>query len=247
MNQITLEQPACSPRFGFSIAENAYGRYCIPDAFRKRDLPDLLCSGAVYEPRTLHFLRRALDETGGDIVTGGAFLGDFLPALHDRLAPDARIHSFEPAPLTHAAACHTIILNGLDRVTLPKVAVGAHDGILPLQVMRREGGAPLAAAARIAPGGEGSHVAMVKAMRIDDLVPAGRRVTILQLDLEGFELEALKGAAGLIARNRPILVLDESRANAREAYLAHLSDAFPQIGYHAAGSTETNVILLPDG
>lgn len=247
MGQTNHQSMDRGPDFPHFVAQNAYGRYCIPDAFRNREVPDLLASGGIYEPETLGFLQRALTETGGDIVTGGAFVGDFFPALSAALAPDARIHSFEPAPLTHAAARHTITLNGLTAVHLSQVAVGAHEGILPLQVERRKGGAPLAAAARIMPGSQGRHVKMVKVVRLDDLIPRDRRVTILHLDIEGFELEALHGATDLIARNRPILVLEAGRPAIRRSYLAYLCETFPEIGYHDGGGTEGNLIVLPRG
>ena len=48
----------------------------------------------------------------------------------------------------------------------------------------------------------------VAQVRIDRVIPASRRVSLIQLDVEGFEEEALAGAAGVIARHKPILILE---------------------------------------
>ena len=85
---------------------NEYGFYCVPDEYAKREIPTILAKGKVYEPNTLKLMRRHIGD--GDIVTGGAFIGDFFPALSSALRPGARLISFEPNPLSFAAAQATI-------------------------------------------------------------------------------------------------------------------------------------------
>lgn len=62
------------------------GFYCAPDALKGREVPDLLSSGGVYEPTTLG-LRVRISRRGGDAITGATFIGNFLPALSEALAP----------------------------------------------------------------------------------------------------------------------------------------------------------------
>ena len=62
--------------FDYRICVNEYGFYCVPDAYAKREIPKILAQGGVYEPNTLALLARRAQ--GGDIVTGGAFIGDFF-------------------------------------------------------------------------------------------------------------------------------------------------------------------------
>lgn len=42
----------------------------------------------------------------------------------------------------------------------------------------------------------------------DSILPQERRVTVVQLDLEGYELQALRGAINTIRREKPILILE---------------------------------------
>jgi FkbM family methyltransferase len=48
----------------------------------------------------------------------------------------------------------------------------------------------------------------VETARLDDVLPADRRVDFVKLDVEGAELLVLRGAAATLARCRPILVFD---------------------------------------
>lgn len=231
------------PAFAHFIAENEHGRYCVPEAFAAREVPQLLAQGKVYEPRTIRQLRHFMGS--GDIVTGGAFVGDFLPALAEALHPNAQIHSFEPAPITHAAAAHTVRLNGLSDVILHNVAVGDAPGVLPLQIARGAGGPQLAAAAKIVPGESGDHVVKVPVVRLDDLIPEERRITVLHLDIEGFELRALMGAKRLIAQNAPVIVLEAAKRRQQLLYKRALRQHFPDLRYHITEVIENNAIFIP--
>ena len=227
--------------FDHVIAANEHGFYCIPSEFRPRELPSTLLRGEVYEPATLGFLCRHVGK--GDIVTGGAFIGDFLPALRRAMAASARIHTFEPAPASHAAARETIRLNGLRNIALAPVAVGAEPGTLPLQVTRR-GGAPVAAGVAINPDLplDDERVIPVEVKTLDSLVPATRKVTILHLDVEGFEEPALRGAARIIGQNRPLVVLEAGKPWKQRLFQAVLQDIAPDAGYRFCGEIERNAI-----
>ena len=48
----------------------------------------------------------------------------------------------------------------------------------------------------------------VQVVTVDESVSPDRNVSILQLDVEGHEKEALAGALGTIERSRPLLILE---------------------------------------
>lgn len=232
--------PTEAPDFDHFIAANEYGFYCVPRHFRNRQVPKLLRDGLVYEPATLLFMQRHLGT--GDVVTGGAFVGDFFPALARALAPGARIHSFEPAPDSLAAARYTLALNRLTCVDLHAVAVGAAEATLPLQVARRQNA--LAAGARLTDVSSADTID-VPVRTIDSLVPDDRKVTILHLDIEGAELPALEGATGLITRDAPIVIVEAANAGPRTRIAEFLTASFPTHGYCATSVIENNCVFLP--
>ncbi|WP_425097819.1 FkbM family methyltransferase [Tropicibacter sp. S64] len=226
--------------FEYRVCVNEFGFYCVPKAYEKRKLPKVLARGEVYEPNTLRLMQR---RTGlGDIVTGGAFIGDFLPALSPFVAAGSRIVSFEPNPLSFAAAERTVALNNLPNVSLFPVAVGETPGQLPLQLSRK-GGSATAARAKIVEK-ETDETVMVEVVTLDSLVEPHRRVSILHLDVEGFEKSALLGARRIISDNAPMIVLEAERPWQQAMYAEFLGEHFPDLGYGFCGGMERNGFYL---
>ena len=227
--------------FDTVTAVNRYGFYCIPAQFKGREVSKLLLKGQVNEPRTLELIRaRARD---GDVISGGAFVGDFLPAIAQALAGGARLHSFEPNPPSFQATQATLALNRLENVDLHPVAVGAEKGVLPLQVTGK-GGNALGGKSSIVADHEEGRTIEVPVATLDDLVPAKRKVSVLHLDVEGFEMPAVMGAARIIRDNAPVLVLEVVGPNRRSEYLDQLRAAFPQQDYRLIGAMERNAFYV---
>lgn len=231
--------------FDHTIVANEYGFYCMPDAYFGREVGNVLRNGGVYEPATLKFLTRHIGT--GDVVSGGAFVGDFFPALCSALAPKAQLHSFEPLPITFAACQETIRLNGLTSVKLHQVAVGDKPDTVMMQVAR-PGGDSLAAGAKIVSDVAKSdpRVVPVKLATIDSLVPKSRKVSVLHLDVEGFEIPALNGATRILRDHAPMVLLESGRAWQDRQYLERLNDLAPGAEYRLAGSIERNAIYISD-
>jgi len=241
--RVVRDAPVTKPAFDHFIAANEYGFYCVPQEYAAREVPTILRQGKVYEPDTLKFMARHLGE--GDIVTGGAFVGDFFPAMCEALHPTALLHSFEPNPISFAAAAHTIHLNKLTNTVLSPVAVGEKSGTLPLQIARGSGNQAMAARAKIVDTEQGENTINVAVTTLDDLVPVARKVSILQLDIEGFELPAILGARRLIADSKPIIILEAARPKMQRLYLRTLRNHFPDLDYQVAGVIERNAIFIP--
>ena len=225
--------------FGYRIATNQYGHFCLPEAYLHREVPKRLLQGKVYEPATLQLIRRKAGS--GDVVSGGAFVGDFFPAISEALADGALLHSFEPNPISHRAAEVTIALNGLNNLRLSEKAVGNSPGRQVLQTERRDGSA-IAAAARINPdlSGDDPRGIPVDVVTLDTLVPADRQVSVLHLDLEGFEVPALEGAARILRDHAPFVVLEGTRSRRQQTYLEALNRLTGSVCYHLVGTMERN-------
>jgi FkbM family methyltransferase len=232
--------PLPEPDFAYGIAANEYGFYCVPEAYKAREVPRVLTAGGVYEPATLRLMQRLMGT--GDVIAGGAFIGDFLPALHGALAPGAQLHSFEPNPVSRAACAVTIALNGLTRVTVHACAVGAEAGQLPLQVAK-PGGEVMGARAKIADQHVAGETLEVPVQTLDSLIDPGRTVSVLQLDIEGHEGPALDGAVHIVRASRPVILLEAPKAWQQRAHAARLDDLFPGLGYRFCGALERNAVF----
>ncbi|HEX7051362.1 MAG TPA: FkbM family methyltransferase [Longimicrobiales bacterium] len=147
----------------------------------------------LYERKVLRRFGRLLSPE--DVVWDvGAHAGLFtLLAAHR----GATVHAFEPLPDNAAWISRHLELNGLAaRVRVWKYALGAHSGSARFhrEATRMEG--------RVAPLARDT----VAVYRADDLRLSAP--TVLKIDVEGEELNVLRGAAGLLATARPLLFLE---------------------------------------
>jgi FkbM family methyltransferase len=197
-----LEEFEMAKTLKCKIVYNKYGGYCIPDLYlphcnAARDLS----AGKVYESHTIKYLVPHCGK--GDVIHAGAYIGDFLPAISDSLAPGAILWTFEPNPKNYLCATITKYVNQLDNVKMYKAGLGEKSGSALMKTLG-ENGAPMCGMSKIVEDGNET----VKMMTIDEVIPSDRNITLLHLDVEGYEAQALLGASKTIHRCEPVIILE---------------------------------------
>jgi FkbM family methyltransferase len=87
----------------------------------------------------------------------------------------------------------------------------------------------------------------VPVFTIDGLVADDEDVTFIALDLEGYELPALEGAAGTIERCRPVIMVEDKGLSAKFGVakgdvIKYLREGF---GYRVGAAIKRDVVMLP--
>lgn len=166
------------------------GLYRRPGSFRDPDL-DVL-------PR---FLR-----PGDVFLDCGANIGLFSLAAARLVGDAGQVIAFEPAPDTRLTLLRNVVVNSASQVTVLPYALSDHVGWADFVVMGRNGG--LSSFAPEKPS-EGRTVAVELAV-LDDLLPTALldRVTMMKVDVEGAEAALLQGAAHLLERVRPAILIE---------------------------------------
>ena len=218
------------------ISYNALGGYVVPRSSSARNCSQHILNGRVFEPRMPDFVARHIGK--GDIVHAGTFFGDFLPAFSRALAPGARVWAYEPVAENYDCARATLELNRVDNVVLQFAGLGeaSSAGVV---VTHDAAGLALGEIAYVstATDDQVGGTETIRIVSIDETVPADRSVSIIQLDVEGFEEPALSGALKTIARCKPILVLETLPSPAWvERHLTPL-------GYRVREGVHANVVL----
>ena len=133
----------------------------------------------------------------------GANVGAYSLALGHWVGRGGRVFAFEPSPLEYDGLCEHIRLNDLaDRVTPVQSAVGADVATLPFIVE------PTAGEGRLAAVGSARATVTVPVTTVDAFCAEGRVVPdFIKVDVEGAELDVLRGARDTIARTRGRLAL----------------------------------------
>jgi FkbM family methyltransferase len=218
-------------------ARNMFGVYAVPVGLEDRPAVRKVMAGEVYEANTLRFMRAHAGD--GDIIHAGTFFGDFLPALSSALAPQAKLWAFEPNPGSFDAAAETARLNRLGNVVLTNAALSNRQDTLRFRTHRDTGQALGGLSHVVAQDGPG--VVTVASVMLDYSVPLDRKISILQLDVEGHEKMALRGAYHLLSRWRPIIIAEYF--DKPFFFKRHFRD----LNYVQLGKVDHNFVYVPEG
>lgn len=219
----------------YIIAENMYGKYYVPRSTIHRCGSSELIEGAVHEPETIKLILK--NRGDGVVIHAGAFIGDFLPALSEKGKP---VLAFEPGIEFFMCCQKTMELNfpdGNHDTTLINKGLSSEPSIgnklLTMEdEFKGEGGC-----ARIIthPDGVEAHrMETVELTTIDISLSRWDNVSIIHLDIEGFEENALRGAINTLRTSKPLLILEiESRNKMDSDFYTNV--IFGELGYEDIG------------
>jgi FkbM family methyltransferase len=219
-----------------------------------------------YESSEVAFVRRTV-QPGQTVLDLGANLGYFTILMASLVGPSGRVHAFEPWARNAELLARSVDENRFgDRVTLRSAAVAERSGagqLVSLDLPANSGGAYLDTVAAGAPSVH-HRVDDVPLVALDDLDLPGP-VSFVKIDIEGAEALALRGAAGLLRRDRPIVLSELAPTQLRRVsgcQPADLLDAMASLGYrcHALergalgptiadpdSPTPRSIVFLPTG
>lgn len=145
---------------------------------------------------------RAAVRPGMVALDVGANVGSYSILLGQWVGPRGTVFAFEPAPAVHAGLVDHVALNRLETVVHPvAAAVGDREGSSRFVTSSTAGEGRLAAPSDSASGS-------VSTVTIDAFCLAqGIEPDFIKIDVEGWELSALRGARQTILRHRDRLAL----------------------------------------
>jgi FkbM family methyltransferase len=155
----------------------------------------------VWEPEMTRAVREIV-RPGMNVALVGADVGYYVLQVAS-LNPTGAIFAIEPFPAHFRILEKNVRDNDLTGVRLLNIAAGSADGTARLVNPGTESRLDRSDAA----GG-----VEVPVRRLDDVLApeltAGRKLDVVQIDVEGAELDVLKGMETLIARDRPTLLIE---------------------------------------
>jgi FkbM family methyltransferase len=192
----------------------------------------------------------ALAQQPGLIVEAGANMGIHTVPMAQQLARQERtLIAFEPQPVIFQQLCANLALNGLMNVKALPYACGSANGPLMFEIpdyrnIGNFGGTSMSATLEPSPVSEspGSDTPtgrsdqpprheIVQCVRLDAIVGEGD-VGMIKIDVEGHELEVLKGCEGIFARCHPLLYVENDRIEKSEALIQFLFDRDYRLWWH---------------
>lgn len=158
----------------------------------------------LYDPAAVAYVERFV-RPGSVVLDVGASLGLWtVPLARMAAAREARVWAFEPNPANIEWIRRNVELNGLsEHVTVCDVGLGDRREEVTLVSSEYGVGNGVIAVQDSESTEKFSHV-QVRVERLDDIeLPAP--VSFVKIDTEGYEPAFLRGAAELIARDRPVI------------------------------------------
>jgi FkbM family methyltransferase len=159
---------------------------------------------------------RQILKPGMSVVEAGANIGVHTLAIAQQVGPRGRVLAFEPQRSVFQVLCANLALNGLEQVEPHWAALGDAEGVIAvprLDSAQRQnfGGLSL---------GDAQSGDSVRLVRLDSLgLPACH---LIKIDVEGMELDVLRGATDTIRRWSPLIYTENDRKDRSPALIEQL-------------------------
>ena len=150
-------------------------------------------------------------KTGDWALDIGANVGHYCMRMAELVGPSGRVIAFEPVPETFALLSANARLLAHANVTLLNVAASDRTDRVGMEIPRWSEGSNNYYQAHIV--GAATNLTILT-LAVDSL--ALPTISLVKIDAEGHELSVLQGMRLLIERDRPVLILETSSANAAD-------------------------------
>lgn len=162
-----------------------------------------------YELPTVRFIRSHV-RPGMTLIDVGAQIGYITLEMSRAGGSGVSLYSFEPEPRNIAKLNANLRLNDINNVTIVDRAVSDHDGLIRL-FMSSDNNAGTHSTIASGPFVSNDFIE-IPCVRLDTFVreQAVQSVDMIKIDVEGGELEVLKGAEETLRRFKPVLIVEMS-------------------------------------
>jgi FkbM family methyltransferase len=156
-----------------------------------------------YADRAERQLLRKILFQGAIVVDVGANIGIYSEFLSRCVGPTGLVHSFEPSPDNFKRLFAAT--RDLSNVRLTQAAVGERSGECKLYISDTLNVDHRAYTA----DGDSRRAVPTEMVALDDYFKPGQRVDLIKMDIQGYEVHALRGAQRVLQENRDIKLLLE--------------------------------------
>jgi len=228
---------------GKHVLKTIHGVELLIDPSIDKGVELSLFETGTYEKGTIQLLDQLL-KPGSTFLDIGANIGLMSSIASKIVGADGKVLAVEANPKTVEILQHNLALNKAENVSIFPFALGSEKGTATLfenwNVNR--GGASLLAQ-------EEQDGVDVPVEKIDDIFEHDK-IDLIKIDVEGFELEVLKGGMGVLKEQLPILIIEVSEQREHEAGVTpeEIADFVRSIGnyklYKQKGTKERKSALI---
>lgn len=193
--QITTTIP-CGPQDGARrIYDTPLGRFCIEEETRDM-IKTHIKSHVPWEPHVIAVFERYVK--AGDVVLDvGAHIGTHTIRLAKMVGPKGEVVAFEPQTKIFQELLVNLDLNQIQNVRAEYAALGDRHGRVSMSWAKDTN----ESSTTIGTGGNRVELRTLDSYRFE-------RVSLIKIDVEGFERQVLEGGRATILKHKPLIVLE---------------------------------------
>lgn len=170
----------------------------------------------------------------------GANIGFFSLLAARLVGPTGRVVSFEADPEIAARLRENVARNNFSWMTVEQLAVWSEARTVAF-ARADPSLSPDRGQGHIAAGDSDADSVLVNAVKLDDYCRTAAPPDFIKCDVEGAEVEVLRGASRVLVEKRPVVLCEMHSAENRRALLEQLSS----LGYSCTDCDETHVLGIP--
>ncbi len=167
---------------------------------------------------------------GATVLDIGGHIGTHTISLSRCVGPKGAVHVFEPQAKLFAELLVNTYLNNCENVYPHRVALGMEEKKAEIfhPCATNEGMATIGA------GGESVSMKTIDSFNLNN-------ISLVKIDIEGYEIEALKGGLKTILRNKPVMIIEVFRNSDCEKKLNYIRS----LGYEISLLEDNDYLCLP--
>jgi FkbM family methyltransferase len=155
-----------------------------------------LRKGVMWEQHLVaHFRRHARAAT--TVIDAGAHIGTHTLTFARLVGSEGRVYAFEPQKKLYRELVHNAKLNQLTNIVPLRFALGAQPGVIEMDRVSEQSEGSTA----VGKGGDKAELRPIDSFGFTN-------VSLIKIDVEGFEDAVLEGARLTIARSRPVIIIE---------------------------------------
>lgn len=165
-----------------------------------------IINGWQYEPYMFDFLEiNNIVTSGKDIVDIGANNGSFAVDFSHLVGDKGSVHSFEPQRIIYYQLCGNVFMNGIDNVYCYNLAIGDTESEIQIEKPDyfKNGSVNFG---NVKVGKIDTDSVLVQQRTLDSF--DFKDIVFIKIDVQGYELNVIKGAEKTIQKHRPYLFVE---------------------------------------
>jgi FkbM family methyltransferase len=184
---------------------------------------------------------------GDTVVDVGVNMGDTLLNIASRVGSKGNVIGFEPDDRNFLHASVNIGLNAFENIELLKLGVSDRSEVIRLYRVNKFNSGMNRVLAEGEEHGDGDHISM-NTITIDEMVKDHKlkRLDLIKVDIEGYEMHAFRGSLGTLDRFKPKLFFEiiperlEKLGSSTSELIALLEDRGYSVFFAETGSKLTH-------